>query len=74
MTRRTTRARTTTSRTRRRRSSSPETQLTGAFNRLVDQRPVVAAIVAAHDGTVTAAQAPGGGARFVVELPLATQL
>lgn len=47
MTRRTPRARTTTSRTRRRGSSSPETQLTGAFNRLVDQRPVVAAIVLA---------------------------
>ena len=32
---------------------------------------IVAAIVDAHDGTVRAANAPGGGASFVVRLPLA---
>ncbi|CAB4932449.1 unannotated protein [freshwater metagenome] len=32
---------------------------------------IVAAIVEAHDGTVRAANAPGGGASFVVRLPLA---
>ena len=32
---------------------------------------VVAGIVAAHHGRVSAANAPGGGARFVVSLPLA---
>jgi two-component system, OmpR family, sensor kinase len=30
---------------------------------------IVAAIVAAHDGTVSASNAPGGGAAFTVELP-----
>jgi ABC-type nitrate/sulfonate/bicarbonate transport system permease component len=30
---------------------------------------IVAGIVAAHGGTVTAADAPGGGALFTVELP-----
>lgn len=33
---------------------------------------IVAQIVEAHHGTVTVGDTPGGGARFVVELPLAT--
>jgi two-component system OmpR family sensor kinase len=32
---------------------------------------IVAAIVDAHDGTVSAGDAPGGGAAFVVRLPAA---
>jgi hypothetical protein len=32
---------------------------------------IVAAIVAAHGGTVAAANAPGGGAAFTVDLPRA---
>ena len=32
---------------------------------------IVAAIVDAHDGTVSASNAPGGGAQFVIELPAA---
>ncbi|HLW95031.1 MAG TPA: HAMP domain-containing sensor histidine kinase [Solirubrobacteraceae bacterium] len=32
---------------------------------------IVAAIVEAHDGSVSAANAPGGGAQFVIELPAA---
>ena len=32
---------------------------------------IVAQIIEAHDGTVTVDDSPGGGARFVVELPLA---
>ena len=31
---------------------------------------IVAGLVAAHDGTVTAQNAEGGGARFVVVLPV----
>ena len=33
---------------------------------------IVAGIVAAHDGSVRAGNAPGGGASFVVSLPLAS--
>jgi two-component system OmpR family sensor kinase len=32
---------------------------------------IVAEIVAAHGGEVSAANAPGGGASFVIRLPLA---
>ena len=32
---------------------------------------IVAAIVAAHDGEVSVRETPGGGATFVVSLPLA---
>ena len=32
---------------------------------------IVAEIVEAHDGSVTAQNAPGGGATFVIELPAA---
>ena len=34
---------------------------------------IVARIVAAHGGTVSAEAAPGGGASFVVELPAARE-
>ncbi len=33
---------------------------------------IVAAVAAAHDGTVSARPTPGGGATFVIELPLTT--
>ena len=35
---------------------------------------VVAELVAAHHGTVTAENVPGGGTRFTVTLPAAPQL